>query len=73
MKELINDKGIEYDIVQILSALLNIEDKFCPRFIKSCTDCPLGRLGVFQTCTCDEIKKLKTRLILVYNLLVGTL
>lgn len=68
-----HDKGTEYDIAQIISALLNAEDEFCPRFTKSCTECPLGKLGVFQTYTCDEIKKLKTCLILVYNLLVETL
>lgn len=52
------------DIVQVLKALDT--EEFCLRF-KNCTSCPLGKLNVFQTRTCDEIKKLNTRLILAYE------
>ena len=52
------------DIAQVLKAL-NIEE-FCLRS-KNCTNCPLSKLNIFQTRTCDEIKKLNTRLILAYK------
>lgn len=45
------------DIVQILKAL-DTEGS------KNCINCPLGKLNVR---TCDEIKKLNTRLILAYE------
>lgn len=52
------------DIAQVLKALDT--EKFCLRS-KNCTNCSLGKLNVFQTRTCDEIKKLNTRLILAYE------
>ena len=59
------DRQTEFYIAQLLKAL-NIEDEICPRFA-SCVECPLGRLGVLQSCTCDEIKKLVKRLELAYK------
>lgn len=59
------DRQTEFDIAQVLRALY-IEDKICHRF-ESCIECPLGKLGVFETCTCDEMKKLAKRLDLAYK------
>lgn len=39
-----HNKGTEYDIVQIVSALLNTEDEFCLVFIKSCNECPIRQV-----------------------------
>lgn len=64
--EIKRDRQTEYDIVQVLRALHDIDDKICPRF-ESCVVCPLGKLGVLDTFTCDEIKKLVKRLDLAYK------
>ncbi len=60
------DRQTEYDIVQILKVLDDVESKVCPRF-ESCVACPFGKLGVLDTFTCDEIKKLAKRLDLAYR------
>ena len=64
--EIKRDRQTEYDIAQVIRALHEIDNKLCPRF-ESCIECPLGKLGVLDTCTCDEIKKLAKRLDLAYK------
>ena len=54
----------QVDIAQIMRAL-HIKDEICQRHI--CYECPLGKLGVFETCTCDEIDRLIERLDLSYK------
>ena len=64
--EIKRDRQIEFDIVQILKVLNDVESAACPRF-ESCVACPFGNLGVLDTFTCDEIKKLVKRLNLIYK------
>ena len=54
----------QVDIAQIKRAL-HIKDEICQHHI--CIECPLGKLGVFETCTCDEIDRLIERLDLIYK------
>lgn len=56
----------ERDIAYVLKALDTMVES-CGRYGASCHDCPWGKLGVFDTPTCDEISKLKSRLELVYK------
>ena len=55
----------QVDIAQIKRAL-HIKDEICQRCIL-CDECPLGRLDVLETRTCDEIDRLIDRLGLVYK------
>ena len=54
----------QVDIAQIMRAL-HIKDEICQRHI--CHECPFGKLGVFDTPTCEELAKLRSRLELVYR------
>lgn len=58
------DARTQVDIAQIKRAL-HIKDEICQRNI--CYDCPLSKLGVLETRTCDEINKLAKRLDLAYK------
>lgn len=60
------NRDAEYNIAYLLKALETM-DEVCGRYGASCHDCPLGKLGVFDTPTCDEISKLKSRLELAYK------
>lgn len=55
----------QVDIAQIKRAL-HIKDEICRRHIV-CDKCPLGRLDVLETRTCDEIDRLINRLDLAYK------
>ena len=55
----------QVDIAQIMRAL-HIKDEICQRYTR-CPECPLGKLDVLETRTCDEIDKLVNRLDLVYR------
>ena len=54
----------QVDIAQIMRAL-HVKDEICQRHI--CYECPLCKLGAFETSTCDEIDRLIERLDLVYK------
>ena len=54
----------QVDIAQIMRALY-IKDEICQHHL--CYECPLGKLGAFETCTCDEIDRLIDRLDLAYK------
>lgn len=56
---------IQIEIVQIIR-VLDIKDEICERY-RSCYDCPLSKLEVLETRTCDEIDKLTKRLDLAYK------
>lgn len=60
------DRGLAYDIAQMIEAL-DIKHQICLRFGGRCTECPLGKLGVFDTVTCLDIDKLTSRLVLAYR------
>ena len=55
----------QVDITQIIS-VLGVKDEICERHIL-CDECPLGRLDVLETRTCDEIDRLIDRLVLAYK------
>ena len=55
----------QFEIAQIIR-VLDIKDEICERY-RSCYDCPLSKLEVFETRACDEIDKLAKRLDLVYK------
>lgn len=59
------DPRTEFDVRQMLK-VVDIKIKICQRY-NSCHECPLSRLGVFETRTCDEIDKLESRLELAYK------
>lgn len=59
------DPRTEFDVRQMLK-VADIKFKICQRY-SSCYECPLSRLGVFETQTCDEIDKLESRLELAYK------
>ena len=59
-------RDAERNIAYVLNALETM-DEVCGRYGASCHDCPFGKLGVFDTATCDELGKLKSRLELVYK------
>lgn len=50
-----------------MSKVLNIKDEICRCFTADCGECPLCKLGVFDTDTCLEIDKLAKRLELAYK------
>ena len=56
----------ERDIAYVLKALDTMVEA-CGRYGANCSECPLGKLGVFDTLTCNEIAKVKSRLELVYK------
>lgn len=51
----------QIEIAQIIR-VLDIKDEICERY-----DCPLSKLEVLETRTCDEIDKLTKRLDLAYK------
>ena len=55
----------QIEIAQVIS-VLDIKDEICERY-RSCYDCPLSKLEVLETRTCDEIDKLTKRLDLAYK------
>lgn len=55
----------QVDIAQIIR-VLDIKDEICQRHTR-CDECPLGKLDVLETRTCDEINKVAKRLDLVYK------
>ena len=61
------DRGLAYDIAQIIEALDTVYDTCCDKYGGNCYECPLGSLGVLGTQTCYEVSKLKSRLELVYK------
>ena len=61
------DRGLAYDIAQIIEALDTVYETCCEKYGGNCYECPLGTLGVLETQTCYEISKLKSRLELVYR------
>lgn len=54
------------DIAYILKELDTV-DQICVKHGKNCYKCPLGKLGVFDSPTCDEISKVRSRLELAYK------
>ena len=57
----------EQDIAYLLKALDTVDETWCLKYGGNCNNCPLGKLGVFNTSTCREVFKLKSRLELVYK------
>ena len=55
------------DIAYIVHALDIAGEIWCVKYGGNCYKCPLSKLGVFDTNTCDEVSKLKRRLELVYK------
>ena len=55
----------QVDIAQIIR-VLDIKDEICQHYTR-CDECPLGKLDVLETRTCDEIDKLAKRLDLAYK------
>lgn len=55
----------QVEIAQIIK-VLDIKDEICQRHTR-CDECPLGKLDVLETQTCDEIDKLAKRLDLAYR------
>lgn len=60
------DRGLAYDTAQMINAL-QVKQQICARFGSNCHVCPLGKLGVFESFTCNDIDKLLRRLELVYR------
>lgn len=61
------NRDAERDIAYFLKALDTRDDMWCAKYGGNCYKCPLGKLGVFDTPTCQELAKLKNRLELVYK------
>lgn len=57
----------ERDISYLLKALDTVDETWCVKYGGNCYKCPLNKLGVFDTPTCQEVSKLKSRLELVYK------
>ena len=57
----------EQDIAYLLKALDTVNETWCVKYGGNCNKCPLGKLGVFDTPTCHEVSKLRSRLELVYK------
>lgn len=55
----------QVEIAQIIR-VLNIKDEICQRHTRY-DECPLGKLDVLETRTCDEIDKLAKCLDLAYR------
>ena len=60
-------RDVERDIAYLLKALDAVYETCCEKYGGNCYECPLGCLGVFETQTCQEISKVKSRLELVYR------
>ena len=60
------NSGLAYDIAQMIEAL-EVKQQICARFGANCKFCLLGKLGVFESFTCNDIDKLIKRLELVYK------
>ena len=61
------DRGLAYDIAQMLNAL-QVQEQICAHFGHiNCYSCPLGKLGVFENFTCLDIVRLTNRLELIYR------
>lgn len=60
-------RDTEHDIAHLLKALDTVYETCCEKYGVNCCGCPLGSLGVFETQTCHELCKLKSRLELVYK------
>ena len=60
-------RDAERDIAYLLKALNTVDETWCVKYGGNCYKCPLGKLGVLETCTCDEIDRLINRLDLVYK------
>lgn len=61
------NREAERDIAYLLKALDTADEAWCMKYGGNCHKCPLGKLGVFDTPTCQELNKLKNRLGLVYK------
>lgn len=57
----------ERDIAYLLKALDTVDETWCVKYGGNCYKCPLHKLGVFDSPTCQEVSKLKSRLELVYK------
>lgn len=57
----------ERDIAYLLKALDTVDEAWCVKYGGNCNKCPLGKLGVFDTLTCYEVSRLKSRLELIYK------
>lgn len=53
------NRGAERDIAYLLKALDTADDAWCVKYGENCHKCPLGKLEVFDTPTCQELNKLK--------------
>ena len=60
-------RDAERDIAYMLHALDIAGDTWCVKYAGNCYKCPLGKLGVFDSPTCHEVSKLKSRLELAYK------
>ena len=61
------NRDAERNIAYLLKALDICDETWCVKYGGNCHKCPLGKLGVFDTPTCQELAKLKSRLELVYK------
>lgn len=59
-------RDAECHVAYVLKALDTMADT-CVHYGGNCYECPLGKLGVFDTPTCQEVSKLKSRLELTYK------
>lgn len=59
------EERTQVEIAQIIR-VLDIKDEICQRHTR-CDECPLDKLDVLETRTCDEIDKLAKRLGLAYR------
>ena len=55
------------DIAYLIHALDTVDETWCVEYGGNCYECPLGKLGVFDVQTCNEVSKLKSRLELIYK------
>lgn len=60
-------RDVERDIAYLLKALNIVDESWCRKYKGNCYKCPLGKLGVFNAPTCDELVKLRSRLELVFK------
>ena len=60
-------RDAERGITCLLRALYTVDETWCVKYSRNCCECPLGKLGVFDTLTCHEVYKLKSRLELAYK------
>ena len=60
-------RDAELGIACLLKALYTVDETWCVKYGRNCYKYPLGKLGVFDTMTCQELSKLKNRLELAYK------